>query len=318
MFATNSDYIVIYDHSGEIVLVSSSFIQCTEYKEEEIIGKKLDTLFKNGSNQEEIEFAERIGKEIELDLITKDNKYIPVSVTTSVIQNYTRNEDFYLLLGRDLSERKRFEKQLMQFKIGLEEKVKIRTAELAKSNIDLHIEIHERKSVENALRESEKRYRDLFENSPIGIYRTTPDGKILLANPVILKMLGYNSLLELKERNLEKEGYSEHSYSQEEFKKNIEANGNITGLESKWVKKDGTEIFVRENAKCIYDDNGEPLYYEGTVEDITEKIEAIEALKESEEKFRNLSEQSPNMIFIYQHGKITYVNKKCSEVLGYS
>jgi PAS domain S-box-containing protein len=318
MFATSPDYLVIYDQNGEVVLASDSFLHCTSYKEEEIIGKKLDVFFRNGSNPEDVELAERIGKEIELEIITKDNRYISVSATTSAVQNYPKNDNIYLLLGRDLSERKRFEKQLLQFKTGLEEKVKIRTAELAKSNIDLHIEIHERKIVENALRESEKRYRNLFENSPIGIYRTTPDGKILLVNPVILKMLGYSNFLELKGRNLEKDNYNEHNYSREYFRKEIESKGTITGLESKWFKRDGTEIFVRENAKCIYDDKGNVLCYEGTVEDITDQIKTMKALKESEEKFRNLSDQSPNIIFIYQLGRIVYINKKCTEVLGYN
>jgi PAS domain S-box-containing protein len=318
MFDASPDYLVVYDNNGKIVLASKSFLRYTSYSEDEIIGQKLDVFFKTENRTVVEQLANELGKEIELSLKTKSNNYADVSVTTSVISNYIKNENFYLILGRDLSERKHFENQLIQFKQGLEEKVKIRTAELAKSNLDLHLEIKERKNVENALRESEKRYRDLFENSPIGIYRTTPDGKILLANPVIIKMLGYKDFAELKERNLEKEGYSEHSYSQAEFKKNIEINGSITGLESKWVKKDGSEIFVRENAKCVYGINRKPVYYEGTVEDITEKVKAIEALKESEEKFRSLSEQSPNMIFIFQNERIIYVNKKFSEVLGYT
>jgi PAS domain S-box-containing protein len=318
MFATSPDYLVIYDQNGEVVSASQSFLRCTAYSEEEIIGQKLNIFFRNGTVPDIMEFVDRIGKETELELITKNKKYIPVSTTTSSIQNYSKNDNFYLLLGRDLRDRKQFEKELIQFKIGLEEKVKIRTAELAKSNIDLHIEIHERKSVENALRESEKRYRDLFENSPIGIYRTTPDGKILLANPVILKMLGYKSLSEMKERNLEKEGYSELSYSRNEFKGFVETSETITGLQSKWIKKDGNEIFVRENAKSIRDNNGKVLYYEGTVEDITEQVKAIEALKESEERFRNLIENINEIFYISDYqGKTIYASPNIYNFTGY-
>ncbi len=68
-------------------------------------------------------------------------------------------------------------------------------------------EITDLKRAQQALRESEQRYRELFENSQLGIYRTTPDGRILLANPALLAMLGYASMEELAERNLEAGGF---------------------------------------------------------------------------------------------------------------
>jgi PAS domain S-box-containing protein len=318
MFDASPDYFVIYNSNRKIILVSKSFLTRTLYSEEEIIGRTIDVFFNNKNHPDKMELTEDIGKEIELDLITKNKDQIHVSVTKSVIKNYLINENYFLILGRDLSERKNFENQLIKFKLELEEKVKNRTAELAKSNLDLSLEIKERKNVENALRESEKRYRNLFENSPIGIYRTTPDGMILLANPIIIKMLGYANFAELKEKHLEKEGYSEHSYSKEEFKRNIESSGSITGLESKWTKKDGTEIFMRENAKCIYDNNRKVMYYEGTVEDITEKVQAIEALKESEEKFRNLIENINEIYFISDpRGIIIYASPNIYHFTGF-
>jgi two-component system, cell cycle sensor histidine kinase and response regulator CckA len=138
--------------------------------------------------------------------------------------------------------------------------------------------------VEDELRESEERFWNLFNNSPVGIYRTTPQGRILLANPAIVKMLQFESLEDLIERNVQKEGFARPA-EREEFIKEIESNGQVFGFESTWLKKDSTSIIVKENAKRVCDENGATKYYEGTVEDITEQVYAIRTLRESEEKF---------------------------------
>ena len=142
-------------------------------------------------------------------------------------------------------------------------------------------DITDRKQAERALEESEKRYRHLFENSPIGIYRTTPDGRILMANPSLIQMLGYSSFEELTSRNLEKEGYNP-SYSRKQFKELIEREDEVTGLETSWMTKDKSLIFLRENAKAVRGIDGNVLYYDGTVEDITDKRRMETQLLQSE------------------------------------
>lgn len=318
VFATINDYLIIYNQNGRIVAASKSFLTSSGYNEAEIIDKELSQLFYYGSNHVSIELLVETGKEIEIYLKTRNNEFIPISTITSVINDNSRNEKLFILLGRDLRERKLFEKELLLLQRELEDKVIERTAELTKSNKKLEKEIEGRIIIEQALRESEKRYKDLFENSPIGIYRTTPDGKILLANPALVKMLKYDNLQELLNRNLEKEGYEVRSYTRDTFKENIEATGEIIGLEARWLRKDGSVIVVRENARCMYDSTGKVAFYDGTIEDITEQVKASEALKESEEKFKVLAEQAPSMIAIYCEGEILYVNKKCAELLGCS
>lgn len=126
----------------------------------------------------------------------------------------------------------------------------------------------QRKKAELSLQESETRYRQLFENSPIGIYRTTPEGQILASNSALLKMLKYSSVEELQILNLEQKSYT--SYSRELFKERLEREGSIVGLEVDWKRADGSLMTVRENATVVRDDSGKILYYDGTVEDITE------------------------------------------------
>lgn len=145
--------------------------------------------------------------------------------------------------------------------------------------------LSERSLMEEALRESEERFKSLFENAVLGIYRTTPDGQILLANPALCKMLGCASLDELQERNLETDGFHP-AYPRSSYKNEIEKKGIIIGLEAVWATSDGRKVFVRESARAIRDTDGKVLYYEGTVEDITERKQAEEALRESEERLR--------------------------------
>jgi len=137
----------------------------------------------------------------------------------------------------------------------------------------LLVDVTEAKRAEAALRVSEEQYRTLFENAALGIYRTTPDGRVLAANPAMVRMLGYDSFDELASRNLEKEGY-EPEAPRERFKARIERDGRIEGLESVWTRKDGKRLHVRENAVAVRDDDGNVLLYEGTVEDITAQREA--------------------------------------------
>ncbi len=180
------------------------------------------------------------------------------------------------------------------------------------------LDITQQKRLEEELRESEKQYKDLFQNSPTGIYRTTPDGRILMANPALIRMLGYSSFEELSSINLEEEGIFQPTFLRKQFKELVERECEIRGLESKWTRRDGYPIFVRESARVIRDDDGKVLYYEGTVEDVTERRRAGDALRESEERYRTLIEHSYDLICeVSIDGKFLYVSPKHKDVLGY-
>jgi PAS domain S-box-containing protein len=180
-------------------------------------------------------------------------------------------------------------------------------------------DITERKQAEEALRISEERYRNIFESAVIGIYRTTPEGKILMANPTLVKLLGFDSLEELQQRNLEEEGF-EGKASRYEFRRKIDKDGMVTGLESEWITRDGRPVFVSENARAFYNDRGEILYYEGTIEDITERKMMERHLRESEEKFRKAFIINPDSITItrMEDGIFVSINNGFTQMFGFS
>lgn len=197
--------------------------------------------------------------------------------------------------AQDITERVRAEEALRRARDELELGVAERTAELREANRILKEQILERERMEEALRESEARFRSLFENATIGLYRTTPDGRILLANPALIRMLGYKTFEEIARRNLETEGF-EPSYSREQFRVSLESEGLIIGLESTWTKRDGSVISVRESARTIRDAAGDVLYYEGTVEDITERKRADEALRRLADRLTTAQEDEHRRI----------------------
>ncbi|MCD4834107.1 MAG: PAS domain S-box protein [Bacteroidales bacterium] len=178
------------------------------------------------------------------------------------------------------------------------------------------IDITERKKIESELRESELRYRTLFENAQTGIYQTTPEGKILQSNPAIIKMLGFDSLEELNKRDLKTEKVFVKS-TRNNFIEIIEKQGFVKDFEAEWKKKNDETIIIRENARAVRDAEGKTLYYEGFVENITERKQAEKALKESQQLFQALAQVSPVGIFrTNADGYTTYVNPKWMELSG--
>ena len=150
-----------------------------------------------------------------------------------------------------------------------------------KGSVNVLRDITARQRAEEALRASEAQFRRFIENLPLGVYRSTPDGRVLMANPALLRMLGYDSWQELAFRNVEGEGF-EAGYPRSAFREQIEREGEARGLEAAWKRRDGSVIFVRESARAFRADDGRVLYYDGIVEDVTERRRLEEQLRQAQ------------------------------------
>jgi len=170
---------------------------------------------------------------------------------------------------------------------------------------------------EYALRQNEERSRSLIENIPIGVFRTTPDGRILYANKGIANLLGFDSPEELANVNLEKKNYF-GDFTRKKFREIIEKEGSVAGLESSWRRQDGKIIYIRENAVAVQDDSGKTLYYEGTIEDVTDRKEMEDALRQGREEYLNLIERAYDGITVIQDGVLKYLNPRLGEIIGYT
>jgi len=168
------------------------------------------------------------------------------------------------------------------------------------------------------LRENEKRFRSLYENATLGIYRVTPDGQILLANPALVEMMGYDSFEELTKQNLGKPVYAA-GYSRADFQQQIERDWLVRGYEVGYQRKDGSIVFMRESARVIRDENGRSLYYEGSMEDITERRQAELALKASEARYRMLAENMSDTVWLMDMNlRTTYISPSVTRLRGYT
>jgi PAS domain S-box-containing protein len=155
--------------------------------------------------------------------------------------------------------------------------------ELQRSNEALQEEIKERQRAETALKTAEQRYRSIFENSVEGIFQTTVDGRYLVANPTLARIYGYDSPEELQQAmtDIGARLYVDPN-RRAEFKRQIAERGQVLGFESEIYHKNGSKLWISENARAVHDEHGKLLYYEGTVEDITSRKRNEAALQKAQ------------------------------------
>jgi PAS domain S-box-containing protein len=157
-----------------------------------------------------------------------------------------------------------------------------------KKSIASLIDITERKKAEEALKNSETKYRDIFENAIEGIYQATMEGKFITANAAFARMTGYDSPEELIEsiKDIETQLYV-NTADRKRFLEIMKAKGFIDGFEVEFYKKDGSNFWVVINARTVMDGQGKIIYFEGLIEDITNRKIAEEKLQQTLGSLRN-------------------------------
>ncbi|MBS7249936.1 MAG: PAS domain S-box protein [Candidatus Freyarchaeota archaeon] len=183
--------------------------------------------------------------------------------------------------------------------------------------VEVTLEITERRRAEDALRESEHKYRSLVDTSPDPITLADLDGKILMVNREGLKLLGY----EKEEELIGKSGFDfiapEDRQRALEIMQRLLETGSARNIEYKIVKRDGTVLSFETNMSVIVDAYGKPKAILGVSRDITERKLAEAALRESEAKYSAVVENSKDGIIIIQDGILKFVNTASIDLVGY-
>ena len=175
------------------------------------------------------------------------------------------------------------------------------------------LDITERKRDEAALQESEALYRNLVVRLPDGVYKSTHDGKFLEVNPAMVKMLGYASKEELIAIDIKTQLYFKPADRESVIlQEKLEEMGVF-----RLKKKDGSEIWVEDHGWYIMDENGNILFHEGIMRDITERKKAEDTLVESEERYRIFINSTKDMVFL-KDDKLNYllVNEAMATFFG--
>src|SRR5207249_3647772 len=178
----------------------------------------------------------------------------------------------------------------------------------------------ERHRMDRALLAAEEKYHSVFDHLVEGIFQTTPDGHYVMANAALARIYGYGSPEDLMQNLVD---IGQRLYVQEgrraEFVRLMQENDTTSGFESQVYRKDGSIIWISENCRAVRDVKGRLLYYEGTVEDITQRRQAEENLRNSEALYHSLVETLPQNIFRKDlQGRFTFANKQFCKMLARS
>jgi len=173
-------------------------------------------------------------------------------------------------------------------------------------------DIRLRKATEQALQESEEKFRRIFENIPIGIYKATPEGKLVFANNTFCQMLGY-SIEELQNDVFDRLFLNEKS--REKFNQILKSTGIIYAHEDIWQRKNKTKIYVLESAKAIKNKNGVIEYYEGSVQDISDRKRNEHQLNLQNTALRTAAN---GIVITDKNGFVVWINPAFTKLTGYS
>ena len=286
------DAIIVLDMEDRIIFWNHGAVERYGWSKDEVRGRVghelLHTVFPQPLSEIKSELRSGGRWEGELVQIKRSGEKIVVESRWALRCDNQDNPIAIMEINNDITERKYAQVALQKAKDDLELRVAERTTELQNANDRLLIELNRRKRIEEMLQKGAERYRNLFVNSPLGIYRISTDGQILMANPTLIRMLGYSSFDELTSTGPKRRDY-EPSYLRKKIRDRLEKEGKIRGFETKWRKPDKSIMFVRENARAIRAPDGTLLYYEGTVEDITEQKKAEKKIQSYQKQLRSLA-----------------------------
>ncbi len=170
------------------------------------------------------------------------------------------------------------------------------------------------------LKSSEKKYRSIFENSIMGLFQTTTEGRLLSLNQALAEIWGFDSPQEVLEQvsDVGSQAYLDPA-ERAAFQKIMKQQGRVTDFETKMRRRDGREIWVSISGRAVTGPNGEIECYEGSLVDITAEKEAQADYHRSMDRYRLLLNATPDAVIVYdQGGRVVYVNPAFTTIFGWT
>ena len=178
-------------------------------------------------------------------------------------------------------------------------------------------DITEKKRLQAILQQTQERYRNIYENAMEGIFQIDPDGRFISANPSLARIHGFDSPEELMKTVSDIRSAYVNPDDHTRLINLLFKQGAAQNYMAQMYRKDGSLQWISVNVRLVRDTQGEPLYYEGTMMDVTERKQAEEGLAESEERYRIAIEHSNDPVAIIRGDKVQYVNRRFVEIFGY-
>lgn len=284
LLQTMNEGFLIADEDEKFIYVNDKFCEISGYTREDLLRRRNEEVFHYDEASLETlhrQTALRIqNQRSTYEVRTKRKDGSPLVLRVSAMPKFDDNGLFRgaICVTMDVTERKAAEAALLEERARLGQWVEERTARLEAATHALEQELAERKQIEDALRAAEEEYRALFDNVPIGIYRSSPDGRQLRANPALAALNGYASEEEMVNAvgDIGREWYVEPG-RRLDFQQLLEEQGSISNFESEIYRhKTRERIWISESAILVRDAQGQPIYYQGTVQDITKRKEIEE------------------------------------------
>ncbi len=218
----------------------------------------------------------------------------------------------------DMTERQLAEEQLKLYQENLEILVEKRTAELTVANRLLKLKMAERVRAEEKLRASELRFRKIFEESSLGIIMVNLNLQLTKVNKAFCQMLGYSTPEELIGSKITDVTYPEDIHKSKQLIRQL-LNGEIPSfrMEKRYLKQNGQWIWGNITVSCVNNENGQPLYFIGMIENITERRLAENARRESEERYRTvITAMQEGIVLQNANGSIITCNSSAEHIFG--
>lgn len=296
---TAGDAIITIDGSGDIIFWNRSAQEIFGYSADEINGRSAVAIIPEKKREAHSNGLRRflssgkrtiIGKTVEMVGLKKEGREIPVELSLTTWQ--IRGESFFTAVIRDITKRKHAEDALALAHADLERKVAQRTAELIAQNERLRLEIAARIEADNALRESETKYRIVADNTSDWEWWLDPDGRFVYLSPSCQRITGrtaeeFISDPELINRIILPEDRDKFRLHTEE----VDRQRTSGEVEFRIVRPDGSQRWISHVCQPVYDERGDFLGHRGSNRDTTARRLAEDALTESEKTLRALSEQ---------------------------